>query len=147
MTGCNEAEAKLGDTVQVNYIGKLTDGTVFDSSAEREPLEFTIGTGQVIPGFDKAVQGMKVGEKKTVTIPVNEAYGPRFDDMLEEIPLEKLPEDQTPEVGQRLVAVNPDGRQTIVTIVSVSDNVVVIDTNHPLAGKDLIFEIELVKIL
>lgn len=145
--GCEAPQAKLGDTVQVHYTGMLTDGTVFDTSAEREPMEFTIGTGQVIPGFDEAVKGMKVGEKKTVTIPAEEAYGPRFEDMLEEIPLEKLPEGKTPEVGQRLVAVNPDGRQAIVTIVSVSDNVVVVDTNHPLAGEDLTFEIELVKIL
>ena len=147
MTGCNAAQAKLVDTVQVNYIGTLTDGTVFDTSAGREPLEFTIGAGQVVPGFDEAIKGMKVGEKKTITIPSEEAYGPRFEDMLEELPRDKLPEGKTPEVGQRLVAVNPDGRQTIVTIVSISDNVVVVDTNHPLAGKDLTFEIELVKIL
>jgi len=139
--------AKLGDTVQVNYIGTLTDGTVFDTSAGREPLEFTIGAGLVVPGFDEAIKGMKVGEKKTITIPSDEAYGPRFEDMLVEISRDKLPEGRTPEVGQQLLAVQSDGRQAIVTITSVSDNVVVVDTNHPLAGKDLTFEIELVKIL
>ncbi len=147
ITGCNAAGAKVGDTVQVHYTGTLADGSVFDSSAGRDPLEFTIGSGQLIPGFDEAVKGMKVGEKKTVTIPDDEAYGPRFDEMTAEIPLDKMPSGQTPEVGQRLLAVQPDGRQAIVTIISISDNVVVVDTNHPLAGKDLTFEIQLVKIL
>ena len=147
MTGCSAQQAKDGDTVQVHYTGTLADGTVFDSSIEREPLEFTIGSGQLIPGFENAVLGMKVGGKKTVTIPSDEAYGPHRDGMAVEVPRSQIPGDQAPEVGQRLVAANPDGSQTIVTIVSVSDNVVVVDTNHPLAGKDLTFEIELVKIL
>jgi FKBP-type peptidyl-prolyl cis-trans isomerase 2 len=146
MIGCGAAVAKNGDTVQVNYTGKLTDGTMFDSSIGREPLEFTLGAGQVIPGFDKAVFGMKVGEKKTVTIPVDEAYGPVRDDLVVEVPREKLPSDLTPEVGQQLVSTQPDGRQVVVTITSVSDNTVIINANHPLAGKDLTFEIELVKI-
>jgi peptidylprolyl isomerase len=146
MTGCTAAQAKNGDTVQVNYTGKLADGTVFDSSVGREPLEFTLGADQVIPGFEKAVFGMKVGEKKTVTIPVDEAYGPRLDDLVGELPREKLPSDLTPEVGQQLVMTRPDGGKVIVTITGVSDNTVMIDANHPLAGKDLTFEIELVKI-
>jgi peptidylprolyl isomerase len=146
MTGCNAAQAKNGDTVQVNYTGKLADGTVFDSSIGREPLEFTLGAGQVIPGFEKAVFGMKVGEKKTVTIPVDEAYGPHRDDLVAEVPREKLPSDLTPEVGQQLGVKRSDGGTSIVTITSVSDNTVTIDANHPLAGKDLTFEIELVKI-
>jgi peptidylprolyl isomerase len=146
MTGCNAAQAKNGDTVQVNYTGKLADGTVFDSSVGREPLEFTLGADQVIPGFEKAVFGMKVGEKKTVTIPVDEAYGPYRDDLVAEVPREKLPEDITPEVGQQLGVKRTDGGTSIVTIISVSDNAVTIDANHPLAGKDLTFEIELVKI-
>ena len=147
MTGCNAPQAKYGDTVQVHYTGKLTDGTVFDSSVEREPLEFTLGAGQVILGFEKAVLGMKVGEKKTVTIPVDEAYGPRRDEQIAELPREKLPSDMTPEVGQQLGIKQPDGRTAIVTITNVSDNnTVTIDANHPLAGKDLTFEIELVKI-
>jgi len=146
MTGCSAAQAKNGDTVQVNYTGKLADGTVVDSSVGREPLEFTLGVGQVIPGFEKAVLGMKVGEKKTVTIPVDEAYGPHHDDLVAEVPREKLPEDITPEVGQQLGVKRTDGGTSIVTIISVSDNTVTIDANHPLAGKDLTFEIELVKI-
>ncbi|MGA7677554.1 MAG: peptidylprolyl isomerase [Dehalococcoidia bacterium] len=146
MTGCNAPQAKNGDTVQVNYTLKLADGTVIESSAGREPLEFTLGAGQVIPGFEKAVFGMKVGEKKTVTIPVDEAYGPRRDDLVGELPREKLPSGLTPEVGQQLVMTRPDGGKTMVTITGVSDNTVTIDANHPLAGKDLTFEIELVKI-
>jgi peptidylprolyl isomerase len=146
MTGCTAAQAKNGDTVQVNYTGKLADGTVFDSSIGREPLEFTLGAGQVISGFEKAVFGMKVGEKKTVTIPADEAYGPHLDEQVAEIPREKFPEDLTLEVGQQLGVRRTDGGTSIVTIISVSDNTVMIDANHPLAGKDLTFEIELVKI-
>ena len=147
MTGCNASQARNGDVVQVDYTGKLADGTVFDSSAERGPLEFTLGAGQMIPGFEKAVFGMKVGEKKTVTIPVDEAYGPRRDDLVVEVPREKLPSGNTPEVGQQLGIRQPDGRTAIATIIDVSDNnTVTIDANHPLAGKDLTFEIELVKI-
>ena len=146
MTGCNAPQAKNGDTVQVNYTLKLADGTVIESSAGREPLEFTLGAGQMIPGFEKAVFGMKVGEKKTVTIPVDEAYGPHRDDLVGELPREKLPSGLTPEVGQQLVMTRPDGEKVIVTITSVSDNTVMVDANHPLAGKDLTFEIELVKI-
>jgi len=147
ITGCSAAVAKNGDTVRVNYTGKLADGTVFDSSAGREPLEFTVGAGQVIPGFDNAVLGMKVGEKKTVTIPVDEAYGQRRDEQIAEISREKLPSDMTPEVGQQLVMKQSDGREIVVVITKVSDETVTIDANHPLAGKDLTFEIELVKIL
>ena len=146
ITGCSAAQAENGDTVQVNYTGKLADGTVFDSSVGREPLEFTLGAGQMIPGFEKAVLGMKVGEKKTVTIPVDEAYGPRRDDMIMEVPREKLPSDLTPEVGQQLQVTRQDGGISIVTITKVTDNTVTIDANHPLAGKDLTFEIELLKI-
>ena len=148
VTGCAAAQAKNGNTVQVHYTGKLADGTVFDSSAGRDPLEFTIGSGQLIPGFDEAVKGMKVGEKKTVTIPANEAYGPRRDDMIMEVPREKLPSDINPEVGMMLESTGKDGGRIIFTIINVSDNnTVTLDANHPLAGKDLTFEIELVKIL
>jgi len=146
ITGCGAAQVKNGDTVQVNYTGKLADGTVFDSSVERGPLEFTLGAGQLIPGFEKAVLGMKVGEKKTVTIPANEAYGPHRDEQVVEIPREEFPSDLTPQVGQQLVVTQQDGRQIIVVITEVSDETVTIDANHPLAGKDLTFEIELVKI-
>ncbi len=150
MPGCNAghdaAQAKNGNTVQVNYTGKLADGTVFDSSVGREPLEFTLGAGQMIPGFEKAVLGMKVGEKKTVTIPADEAYGPRRDDLILEIGREKLPSGLTPEVGQQLQMTRPDGGMIIVAITKVSDKTVTIDANPPLAGKDLTFEIELAKI-
>jgi len=151
MPGCNAwhnaAQAKNGDTVQVNYTGKLADGTVFDSSVGREPLEFTLGAGQMITGFEKAVLGMKVGEKKTVTIPSDEAYGPHLDDMVVEVPREKLPSNIEPKVGQMLEATRPDGEKIGFIITSISDNnTVTIDANHPLAGKDLTFEIELVKI-
>ena len=150
MTGCNAgpdaAQAKNGNTVQVNYTGKLADGTVFDTSIGREPLEFTLGAGQMITGFEKAVFGMKVGEKKTVTIPADEAYGPHLDEQVAEIPREKLPSDVTPEVGQQLVMRQADGREILATITEVSDETVTIDANHHLAGKDLTFEIELVKI-
>ncbi len=147
MTGCSAAQAKNGDTVQVQYTGKLADGTVFDTSVGRQPLEFKLGTGQLIPGFEKAVLGMKVGEKKTVTISANEAYGPRRDDMIVEVPREKLPSGMTPKVGQYLQMERPDGGTMVVTITNVGDKTVTIDANHPLAGKDLTFEIELVKIL
>jgi len=147
MTGCNAAHAKIGDTVQVNYTGKLADGSIFDSSEGREPYEFTLGAGQAIPGFDKAILGMKVGEKKTVTIPADEAYGPHLDDMVVEVPREKLPSNIEPKVGQMLEATRPDGEKIGFIITNISDdNTVTLDANHPLAGKDLTFYIELVKI-
>ena len=151
MSGCNllpgAAVAKTGDTVQVNYTGKLADGTVFDSSEGREPYEFNLGAGQAIPGFDKAILGMKVGEKKTVTIPSDEAYGPHLDDMVVEVPREKLPSNIEPKVGQMLEATRPDGEKIGFIITNISDNnTVTLDANHPLAGKDLTFDIELVKI-
>ena len=148
--GCKAGDAEQadnGDVVQVHYTGKLADGTVFGSSVGREPLEFTLGAGQMIPGFEQAVLGMKVGESKIVTIPANEAYGPRLDDLILEVPRENLPSGKTPEVGQQLGMNRPDGGVSTGTITGVSDNTVTIDTNHPLAGEDLTFEIELVKIL
>ena len=151
MSGCNllpgAAVAKTGDTVQVNYTGKLADGTVFDSSEGREPFEFTLGTGRAIPGFDNAIIGMKVGEKKTVTIPADEAYGPHFDDMVVEVPRDRIRSDAEPKVGQVLTTTGKNGEEIRLTIISISDNgTVSLDANHPLAGKDLTFDIELVKI-
>ncbi len=148
LTGCNSAPpaAKSGDTVQVNYTGKLTDGTVFDSSVGGEPLEFTLGSGQAIPGFDKAVTGMKVGEKKTVTIPVIDAYGPHLDELVIEVSKDRI-KDAEPKVGQVLSATREDGEVVYFTVIAVSDNgTVTLDANSPLAGKDLIFDIELLKI-
>jgi peptidylprolyl isomerase len=148
--GCGVAGAKKaadGDTVQVNYTGKLSDGTVFDSSAGRAPLEFKIGSSTVIPGFEKAIVGMAVGEKKTITIAADDAYGPRMDGLVKEISRTQLPKDLTPQVGQQLQSTASNGSTLVVTITKVGDTTVTIDANHPLAGKDLTFEIELVKIL
>ena len=150
VTGCSSASAagaKDGDVVQVNYTGKLADGTVFDTSIGRQPLEFTLGAGQMIPGFEKAVLGMKVGEKKTVTIPSAEAYGPHLDSLIIEVPKEKVKVDGELAVGQVLGATDPNGQQIRFTVIAISDNgTVTLDANHPLAGKDLTFEIELLKI-
>jgi len=141
-TGCSSsALAKTGDTVRVHYTGKLADGTVFDSSVGSEPYEFTLGQGQTISGFEQAVIGMKVGETKTVTIPVDEAYGPRRDDLIVEIGRDRLSPDINPEVGMQLTS-----GQGTVTIIEVSETTVKIDANHPLAGQDLTFDIELVEI-
>jgi len=148
--GCTGKEgpamAKDGDTVRVHYTGTLDDGTTFDSSVEREPLEFTLGQDQVIPGFEEAVRGLEVGQSKTVTIPAAEAYGPYSEQLVMEIGRDQLPEGLDPEVGQQLQAQGADGRTTVVVITEVSETTVTVDANHPLAGKDLTFEIELVEI-
>jgi peptidylprolyl isomerase len=147
MTACSgEAIAKSGDTVKVDYTGTLSDGTVFDTSIDREPLEFTLGANQVIEGFENAVIGMKVGESKTVTIPADEAYGQYRDDLIFSVDRSELPEDLEPQVGQQLQATNTDGSTTIVTIIEVGEETVTIDANYPLAGEDLTFEITLVEI-
>jgi len=150
ISGCNlipgMARVKDGDTIEVNYTGKLSDGTVFDTSAGRSPIAFTLGDGRVIPGFEKAIVGMKVGEKKTVTIPASEAYGPHRDELVVEVPREKIPRDMIPEVGQQLQSKADNGSTIVATITKVSETTVTLDANHPLAGKDLTFEIELVKI-
>lgn len=140
------SEAKKGDKVKVHYTGKLTDGTVFDSSENRDPLEFTLGEGRMIPGFEEAVYGMKVGDKKSADIASAEAYGDKRDDMMIEVPNDKLPEDIKPEVGMQLSMQQPDGQPVPVQIAEVHDNHIVLDANHPLAGKDLVFDIELVEI-
>ncbi len=139
-------KAKANDKVKVHYTGKLVNGEIFDSSRQREPLEFVVGGGQMIPGFDKAVQGLEVSEIVEVTIPSDEAYGDRDDNMIQEIPRTQLPEDLKPSVGQTLMATNETGQQTQVVIKEVSDAAITIDANHPLAGEDLVFEIELVEI-
>ena len=138
--------AKAGDTVQVHYTGKLDDGSVFDSFAGRDPLEFTVGAGQVIPGFEQAVEGMAVGLTKTVTIPSAEAYGERVAEAVLQVPREQLPPDLEPEVGQQLVMQSRDGRQIPIVVVEVTEDSITIDANHPLAGRDLTFEIELVSV-
>lgn len=139
-------QVKAGDTVKVHYHGRLTDGTTFDSSEGREPLEFEVGSGAVIPGFDNGVTGMAVGEKKTIQIPVDQAYGPKDPGMLVEFPKANFPPDMAPEIGMRLNMTNGSGQVIPVVITDVMTETVILDANHPLAGEDLIFEIELVSI-
>lgn len=139
-------EAKNGDTVKVNYTGKLEDGTVFDTSEEKGPIEFTLGEGQVIPGFEKAIAGMKTGDSKIEKIPATDAYGPRRDELLMEVQKEQFPENIDPEPGQQLQVRDPQGQAAQVVVHEVKDETVVLDANHPLAGKDLTFEIELVDV-
>lgn len=138
-------QAQTGDTVRVHYTGRLDDGSVFDSSRDREPLEFTLGEGQVIAGFDSAVTGMSPGQTETVTIPADEAYGEKREDLVFAVPREQLPPEITPEVGMQLQM--QQGQQVaVVTITRVEPSQVTIDANHPLAGKDLTFDLELVEI-
>lgn len=139
-------QVKKGDTVKVHYHGKLEDGNTFDSSEGREPLEFEVGNGMVIAGFDEGVTGMQTGEKKTIHIPVDEAYGPVQEEMIMEFPRDRFPADMIPEVGMQLNMSNGQGQNFPVVIVEVKDAVVVLDANHPLAGKNLIFDLELVEI-
>jgi FKBP-type peptidyl-prolyl cis-trans isomerase 2 len=141
------AQAKNGDLVKVHYTGKLTDGSIFDSSANRDPMEFTLGQGQLISGFENAVRGMEEGQSTTVTIPSAEAYGSHDQNLIYEVDKAKLPDTLEPEVGQKLESVQQDGQRVLVEVINISDNSVTIDANHPLAGKDLIFDIELTKIL
>jgi len=136
--------AAQGDTVQIHYTGRLDDGTVFDSSEGREPLEFVLGSGQVIPGFDDAVTSMQIGDAKTVTIPAARAYGAKRDELILDFPRADLPEGIDPQMGQPLQMSTPDGQAFQVQVVGASDEGLVLDANHPLAGKDLTFEIELV---
>ena len=132
--------------MQIHYTGTLSDGDVFDSSEGRSPLEFTVGSGQVIPGFDTGVMGMSVGEKKTFTIPCAEAYGVSDPRMVQDVPRSEMPADMQIEVGMRLSASGPDGRELQLVVVDVSDEVVRLDANHPLAGEDLTFAIEVVAV-
>ena len=138
--------AQENDTVTVNYTGKLDDGTVFDSSIGKEPLQFTIGAGQMIPGFEKAVTGMKAGESKTVTIPSEEAYGSYREELVQEVNRDELPPDMEPEVGMILQGSMMNGQVAIFTVTDVSETTVTLDANHPLADQDLTFEIELLEI-
>lgn len=139
-------QAKNGDTVKIHYTGTLNDGTVFDSSAGREPLSFTLGSGMVIPGFDAAVLGMKKGESKTVNIPADQAYGPRNEQMVISVPRDQVPPDLSPELGMKLQMGGPNGEVVVVEVVEVADQHILLDANPPLAGKDLNFALELVEI-
>jgi len=140
-------KAKADDTVKVHYTGKFEDGTVFDSSAGRDPLEFTLGKRMVIPGFEAAALGMSPGETKTVNIPAEEAYGPRREEMVMEVARASMPPDIQPEVGQILQIGQSQDQMLQVMVAQVTEESVVLDANHPLAGMDLVFEIELVEIV
>lgn len=141
------AEAKSGDTVRIHYTGTLDDGTQFDSSAGRDPLEFALGGGQVIPGFDSAVTGMSVGDQKTVTINPDDAYGKRHDQLVQQVPKDTLPDNVDPAVGMRLQSQSPDGQVMNLVIVDIDDESITLDANHPLSGQALTFAIELVEIV
>ena len=140
------AQASSGDTVKIHYTGTLEDGSVFDSSRGREPIQFTIGQDQVIAGFEQAVVGMSPGDSKTAAIPAGQAYGPRSDEMVMEVERQRLPDDLEPEIGMRLQIDHGEGQDMVVNVTEVTDSHVIIDANHPLAGKDLTFELELVEI-
>lgn len=139
------AEAKKGDAVKVHYTGKHTDGEVFDSSVGKEPLSVTIGSGQVIEGFDAALVGMEVGDSKTVEIPASKAYGEVQKELIIQVPTTQVPPDLNPEVGMKLEMGGTNGEVLMVVVVEITDSYVTLDANPPLAGKDLIFDIELVE--
>ena len=140
------AQAKQGDTVKVHYTGKLKDGTVFDCSLERQPLEMTIGSGKIIPGVEEAVEGMSPGESKTVEISPKKGYGDHREEMVQQIDKGQFPENTEPQVGQQFQVQRQDGQPMVFTVVETQDDTVTVDANHPLAGKDLVFELELVEI-
>ena len=140
-------QVKSGDTVKVHYHGRLENGETFDSSEGREPLEFEVGAGHVIRGFDDGVTGMAIGEKKTIHIPVDQAYGARQEEMLIPFPLNQFPPDLNPQVGMPLTMTTAQGHPVQVIVVEVGEENVVLDANHPLAGKDLICDLELVEIV
>ncbi len=140
------SKAKMGDRVKVHYTGRLKDGTVFDTTEGGEPLEFVLGSGEIIPAFEDNIIGMEVGEKKTFVIKAIEAYGPHREELVLEVGKEEFPPDIAPREGQQLQLTQPDGHSFIVTVKEVKENSVVLDANHPLAGKDLTFDVELVGI-
>jgi FKBP-type peptidyl-prolyl cis-trans isomerase 2 len=138
--------AKVNDKVRVHYKGTLSNGDVFDSSEGRDPLEFTLGTGQVISGFDDGIKGMAVNDSKVLNIPYSEAYGDIREELIQEVPKSQLPEDIEPAIGLQLMSSTPDGQQIPLVVTEVKEESIVVDANHPLAGKDLTFEITLVGI-
>jgi peptidylprolyl isomerase len=140
------AEAKRGDTVKVHYTGKLKDGTVFDTSQGSDPIEFTLGESQVIPGFEKAVEGLSEGETTVAEIPMDDAYGQRQENLIVEVDKNSFPEEIDPEVGQMLTMQQPDGKKVNVRVDEIANGRVKLDANHPLAGEDLVFEIEVLEI-
>jgi peptidylprolyl isomerase len=139
-------QVKNGDTIKIHYKGRLSDGTVFDSSEGRAPLEFTVGSGMVIPGFDTGVKDMSIGDRRTIHIPAVEAYGPKQEHLILEFPKDQFPPDLQPEAGMQLNMSNDKGEAFPVVITEVKDDVVILDANHQLAGQDLIFDLELMEI-
>jgi FKBP-type peptidyl-prolyl cis-trans isomerase SlpA len=133
-------------TVKVNYTGKLADGQVFDSSEGKEPIEFTLGQGQLIPGFEKGLIDMKLNEKKTISMPKEDAYGEINEALIQEVKKSELPQEMEPKVGMGLVSKSPDGQEMNLMVIEVKEESIVIDGNHPLAGKDLVFDLEVVEI-
>ena len=140
------SQVKENDTVKVHYTGKLSNGQVFDSSLEREPLEVTLGQGMLIPGFEKGIIAMELNEKKTINIPVAEAYGDVQKKLLYEVKKEQLPQDMAPEVGMGLASKDENGKEVQFRIAEVNEDHIIADANHPLAGHDLTFELELIEI-
>jgi len=140
------SEAKQGDTVRINYTGAFTDGATFDSSEGREPLEFRLGAGEIIPGVDAAVTGMSVGETKQVVIAPAEGYGDRDESRVQEVPRAQLPDDIPTDPGTQLAMQTPEGQTLPVTVMKADAETVTLDANHPLAGRDLVFDLELVEI-
>ncbi len=140
------SQVKQNDKVKVHYTGKLANGEVFDSSLERDPMEFEVGKGQLIPGFENGVIDMKVNEKKTIEVPSDEAYGEPRKELVQEVPKDRLPEDIKPEVGMGLVSTTPQGQEIQLVVKEVKDEAIVVDGNHPLAGQDLTFEVEVIDI-
>ena len=139
-------KAKIGDKVKVHYICRLEDGTVFDRSDNRNPIEFVIGKGKFIPGFENAIIGMCIGESKSSNIPASKAYGPYREEMAIEVDRDMLPKDMEPKVGMKLELNQPDSNKVIVSIKDISESKVILDANHPLAGKELYFDIKLIEI-
>ncbi len=141
------ASAALGNVVKIHYTGKLADGTVFDSSLDREPLQFTVGEAQVLEGFERCVVGMNPGDTRSIQLPAREAYGLHRDDLVMEADREQFPEDLELEVGIQIQMEEDDGRITVVTVIRLDEKTITLDANHPLAGMDLTFEITLVKVV
>lgn len=140
-------QVKEGDVVRVHYTGKLTNGEQFDSSNGRDPLEFTVGAGQMIKGFDEAMPGMTVGEKKTINIPPEDAYGVKSEEAIIEFPRANVPPDMQLESGMQLQLKDEVGNPFPVTVYEIRDDMIILDANHMLAGKELVFDIELIEIL
>lgn len=141
------ARARIGDTVRVHYMGKLDDGTVFDTTIAGDPIEFTIGEQQVIPGFEQAIIGMELGQSQTIQVPASKAFGSYRDELVQMVHPDQFPEGVRPETGQQLEIPPQEGQNFVVQVTDVSESAVTLDANHPLAGKDLIFDVRLVEIL